>query len=266
VARILEVRRLGRTPYEETHALQEQLVEERLAGAIGDVLILTEHEPVITLGRKSGDDPAAVTGSVAGVPVVSVERGGEATYHGPGQLVAYPIYLLPEGRRDLHRYLRDLEEVVIRMLAEVEVEGRRRPGLTGVWVGDKKLASIGVAVRRWVAWHGFSLNLFTDLEVYRSFRPCGLDPEVIRRFRRGILALRDREGLYDELHDRMPSVYGQVLPGYGTPVAKAPGAVQFIIGPEAQFKSFEDYLRSTEDPNARVTRLYPRDFWQVRSF
>jgi lipoate-protein ligase B len=177
VSGILEVRRLGRTPYAATHALQEQLVEQRLAGAIGDVLILTEHEPVITLGRGSGETP----GVIDDVPVVAVERGGEATYHGPGQLVAYPIYLLPEGRRDLHRYLRDLEEVVIRMLAEVEVEGTRRPGATGVWVGDKKLASIGVAVRRWVAWHGLSLNLFTDLAAYRRFRPCGLDPGVMGR-------------------------------------------------------------------------------------
>jgi lipoate-protein ligase B len=177
VARILEVRRLGRTDYAATHALQEELVAERLAGTSGDVLILTEHEPVITLGR--GAKPEAL--ETAGVPVVEVERGGDATYHGPGQLVAYPIYLLPEGRRDLHRYLRDLEEVVIRMLAEVEVEGTRRPGATGVWVGDKKLASIGVAVRRWVAWHGLSLNLFTDLAAYQRFRPCGLDPAVMGR-------------------------------------------------------------------------------------
>jgi lipoate-protein ligase B len=113
--------------------------------------------------------------------VVEVERGGEATYHGPGQLVAYPILLLPEERRDLHRYLRDLEEVVIRMLAEVEVEGTRRQGLTGVWVGERKIASIGVAVRRWVTWHGFALNLATDLEAFRAFRPCGLDPDVMTR-------------------------------------------------------------------------------------
>jgi len=186
VAAILEVRRLGRTPYAATHALQEELVAQRLAGAITDVLILTEHDPVITLGRKSRALPAEPMEpmepmELGGVPTVAVERGGEATYHGPGQLVAYPIYLMPEGRRDLHRYLRDLEEVVIRMLAEVAVEGTRRPGKTGVWVGDKKLASIGVAVRRWVAWHGFSLELFTDLAAYKSFRPCGLAPDVMGR-------------------------------------------------------------------------------------
>jgi len=175
---LLEVRRLGRKAYAEVHALQEELLERRIAGEIGDVLILSEHEPVITLGRGSPDGQPA---EIEGVPVVRVERGGEATYHGPGQMVAYPIYQLPEGRRDLHRFMRDLEEVVIRMLAEVEVAGTRRPGLTGVWVEDKKICSIGVAVRRWVTWHGLSLNLFNDLEVYRSFRPCGLDPEVMTR-------------------------------------------------------------------------------------
>ena len=180
MAAILEVRRLGRTAYAATHKLQEELVAERLAGTVTDVLILTEHEPVITVGRKSGEMPSTPM-ETGGVPVVAVERGGEATYHGPGQLVAYPIYFMPEGRRDLHRYLRDLEEVVIRMLAEVEVEGTRRPGKTGVWVGEKKLASIGVAVRRWVAWHGFSLELFTDLAAYKSFRPCGLEPDVMGR-------------------------------------------------------------------------------------
>lgn len=177
---LLEVRRLGRKPYAEVHALQEELLRQRIAGEIGDVLILTEHDPVITLGRGSPES-AGPSAEEGGVPVVRVERGGEATYHGPGQMVAYPIYQLPEERRDLHRFMRDLEEVVIRMLAEVEVAGTRRPGLTGVWVGDKKISSIGVAVRRWVTWHGLSLNLFNDLEVYRCFRPCGLDPEVMTR-------------------------------------------------------------------------------------
>lgn len=174
---LLEVRRLSRTKYAEAHALQEALVAQRVAGSIGDQLLFTEHEPVITTGR-GGD---ALPAELGGVPVVAVERGGEATYHGPGQLVAYPIVLLSEDRRDLHRYLRDLEEVVIRVLAEVGVEGSRKPGLTGVWIAGKKICSLGVAVRRWVAWHGFALNLRTDLAVFRSFRPCGLDPDVMTR-------------------------------------------------------------------------------------
>lgn len=175
----LEVMRLGRSPYDDVHRLQEELLEKRIRGEIHDTLILTEHPPVITLGR--GSDVSAV-GNVD-VPVVAVERGGEATYHGPGQLVAYPIYRLPDGRRDVHRYLRDLEEVVIRVLSEVEIEGSRREGLTGVWIGEKKVCSIGVAVRRWVTWHGLALNVHTDLSAFRRFRPCGLDPAIMTRVR-----------------------------------------------------------------------------------
>lgn len=176
-ARILDVMRLGRTRYGDAHRLQQELVDERVRGAIRDTLVLTEHEPVITLGRGTPRDEAVA----GGIPVVEVERGGEATYHGPGQLVAYPIYALEGERRDLHRYLRDLEEVVIGMLAEVGLEGARRTGLTGVWLGERKICSVGVAVRRWVAWHGFALNVDTDLAAFRGFKPCGLDPDVMTR-------------------------------------------------------------------------------------
>jgi lipoate-protein ligase B len=162
-------------PYAAAHALQEELVLAHAQGSQGDVLLLCEHDPVVTVGR--GADAAEVR--VPGVEVVAVERGGEATYHGPGQLVAYPILLLPEGRRDLHRYLRDLEEVVIRVLLEVEIEGERRFGLTGVWVAGKKICSIGVAVRRWVTWHGLALNLTAGARDFAGFRPCGLDPSVM---------------------------------------------------------------------------------------
>lgn len=173
----LDVRRVGRTSYEAAHRFQLELVEARVAGRTGDVLVLTEHDPVVTVGRGTPRG-APAAGSV---PVVEVERGGEATYHGPGQLVAYPILALPPERRDLHRYLRDLEQVVIGVLAEFEVEGTRRPGLTGVWIGERKVCSIGVAVKRWVSYHGFALNLHTDLAAFRGFRPCGLDPDVMTR-------------------------------------------------------------------------------------
>lgn len=176
----LEVRRLGRTRYAEAHAEQQALLEQRLAGQVGDLLLLTEHEPVITVGRGTPSDEQRAL-ATTGLEVVEVERGGEATYHGPGQLVAYPLLLLPEGRRDLHRYLRDLEEVVIGVLAEFELEGVRRPGLTGVWLGEKKVCSLGVAVRRWVTWHGLALNLHTDLAPFRRFHPCGLASDVMTR-------------------------------------------------------------------------------------
>ena len=176
----LEIRRLGRTRYAEAHALQQALVEQRLAGTLADLLLLTEHEPVVTVGRGTPVEEQRALGAT-GLEVVEVERGGEATYHGPGQLVAYPLLLLPEERRDLHRYLRDLEEVVIGLLSEFELEGVRRPGLTGVWLGEKKVCSIGVAVRRWVTWHGLALNLHTDLAPFRRFHPCGLSSDVMTR-------------------------------------------------------------------------------------
>lgn len=174
---ILEVRRLGRTLYADAHAEQRRLLEERIAGRAPDLLLLTEHEPVVTVGR--GSDPRQL--AALALPVVEVERGGEATYHGPGQVVGYPILALPEGRRDLHRYLRDLEEVVLRVLAEFDVEGSRRAGATGVWIGERKVCSIGVAVRRWVTWHGLALNVHTDPRAFVGFRPCGLDPGVMTR-------------------------------------------------------------------------------------
>lgn len=172
---VLDVQRWLRTDYAQAHRRQQELVERRIAGEIGDVLVLTEHDPVITIGR--GTDRADV--AHASLPIVEVERGGEATYHGPGQLVAYPILALPQARRDLHRYLRDLEEVVIRVLDEFDIVGLRRPGATGVWIGERKVCSIGVAVRRWVAWHGLALNLSADLAHFAQFRPCGLDASVM---------------------------------------------------------------------------------------
>ena len=173
----LEVRRLGRVAYAEARALQEELLAQRVAGQVPDQLLLVEHPPVVTLGRRT---PAAEW-SHLGVEVVEVERGGEATWHGPGQLVGYPVVALPEGRRDLHRYLRDLEQVVIDVLAGLGLEAGRREGWTGVWVGEQKLCSIGVAVRRWVAWHGFALNVTCDLGGFRGFAPCGLQSAVMGR-------------------------------------------------------------------------------------
>ena len=141
--RLVTVERWGRTTYEDAHRRQLALLEARIAGEVGDTIVLTEHEPVVTCGRKSD---AGELGALD-VPVVEVERGGEATYHGPGQLVAYPIILLPDSRRDLHRYLRDLEQAAIGVLGEFGVTGSREPGLTGVWIGDHKVCSLGVAVR-----------------------------------------------------------------------------------------------------------------------
>jgi lipoyl(octanoyl) transferase len=150
------------------------LVAARQADAIADTLVLVEHPEVITLGRSGKPENVLAAGDV---PVVPVERGGDVTYHGPGQLVAYPIFLLREPERDLHRYLRGLEEAILRTLADFGLTGMRVSGRTGVWIGDggspRKLASIGVAVRRWVTLHGLALNVNTDLARFATINPCG---------------------------------------------------------------------------------------------
>jgi lipoyl(octanoyl) transferase len=160
--------------------MQRDLVAARQAGAISDTLILVEHPEVITLGRSA--KPGNVL-DAGGVPVVSVERGGDVTLHGPGQLVAYPIFHLREDERDLHRYLRNLEDAVMRTLADFGIAGTRQPGKTGVWTAQApaplKLASIGVAVRKWVTLHGLALNVHTDLARFAAIHPCGFPAGVM---------------------------------------------------------------------------------------
>jgi lipoate-protein ligase B len=152
----------------------------RQADAVPDTLILVEHPEVITLGRSARPENLLAPDAM---PVVAVERGGDVTYHGPGQLVAYPIFRLAEDERDLHRLLRGLEESVIRTLAAFDIPGRRIAGSTGVWTGSasapRKLASIGVAVRKWVTMHGLALNVTTDLARFRAINPCGFDASVM---------------------------------------------------------------------------------------
>jgi lipoyl(octanoyl) transferase len=168
---------LGRLDYAAAYERQLALVAERQRGEGLDTLILVEHPHVITLGRTRG---ARANVLAAGdVPVVEIERGGDATYHGPGQLVAYPIVRLDDEERDLHRFLRALEEGMIRALAELGVTAGRRPGATGVWVGDRKIASIGIACRRWVTFHGVALNVSTDLSYFTRINPCGFDATVM---------------------------------------------------------------------------------------
>lgn len=183
VARALDVRRLGRVDYAAALELQARLVEERRSGAIGDSLLLLEHPPVITLGVKTRGKPTNIIASpealaAEGVSVFETGRGGDITYHGPGQLVGYPILDLRPDRCDVHRYVRDLEEVLIRALQDFRIEGRRVAGLTGVWVGpagrEEKIAAIGVRISRWITSHGFALNVATDLRHFRLIVPCGI--------------------------------------------------------------------------------------------
>jgi len=168
---------LGLRPYAEVWELQKQLVERVAAGESGDVLLLCEHPAVITLGRKSTIESDVL--DAGRFPIFPVERGGEATHHAPGQIVGYPILYLEESERDLHRVLRNLEEINIRALARQGIEAGRRSGLTGVWVGDRKVTSVGLAVRKWVTYHGFALNVSNDVSGFDAIRPCGLTAEVM---------------------------------------------------------------------------------------
>lgn len=179
VARELQVRRLGLLPYGEALELQAQLVEDRKAGRIPDQLLLLEHPPVITLGVKARKDRSNVLAtpealSAAGVELFETGRGGDVTYHGPGQLVGYPILDLRPDRCDVHRYVRDLEEALILAAATFGVTSGRLEGLTGTWVGTEKLAAIGVRISRWVTSHGFALNVTTNLSHFDLIVPCGI--------------------------------------------------------------------------------------------
>jgi lipoate-protein ligase B len=170
---------LGRVPYRAALEFQRRAVEARAKGDSPDVLYFVEHDPVLTVGRAGqGESLRASAAELGrrGIEVIPVERGGSVTYHGPGQIVGYPIVSLETlpGGRDVHRYLRDLEEAILHVLSSYGLTGGRRPPYTGVWVGDQKIAAIGVAVRRWVAFHGFALNVSPDLSHFDLIHPCGI--------------------------------------------------------------------------------------------
>ena len=176
--RELWVVRLGRLPYDEALALQRAAARARITGAVPqDLLLLVEHPPVVTLGRSSKQQHLLCTREMLaarGIALFEVERGGDVTYHGPGQLVGYPIVDLKRHKQDLHWYLRQVEASLISTLAYVDIVGARNPGKTGVWVGERKIASIGVHARDWVTWHGFALNVTTELSGFEVIVPCGI--------------------------------------------------------------------------------------------
>lgn len=173
---MLHVEDLGTVGYEEARTRQQEQLQARLRSEVPDTLFLVEHPTVVTLGR--GTDPKNLRDPDR-FPVVESERGGDATLHAPGQLVGYLIRLLPEGDRDLHAHLRLLEEIVIQTIGRFGVQGRRRDGATGVWVGDRKIASLGVACRSWCTWHGFALNVDLPLEQFSVINPCGFEANIM---------------------------------------------------------------------------------------
>ena len=177
--RTFEIRRLGLVPYGEALKLQRELVEERRTGRVPDLLLLLQHPPVITLGVKGDGGRSNVLATAErlaelGVEVSETGRGGDVTYHGPGQIVGYPILDLKPDRCDVHRYVRDLEEVMIRVCADYGVTAGRINGLTGAWVGNEKIGAIGVRISRWITSHGFAFNVTTNLADFRLIVPCGI--------------------------------------------------------------------------------------------
>ena len=203
--RTFEVRRLGLVPYSEALKLQRELVEERRAGRVPDLLILLQHPPVITLGVKGDGGRSNVLATSArlvelGIDVSETGRGGDVTYHGPGQIVGYPILDLKPDRCDVHRYVRDLEEVMIRVCADYGVKAGRINGLTGAWVGSGKIGAIGVRISRWITSHGFAFNVNTNLADFQLIVPCGIAD-------RGVASLEQVTGRAHSISD----VEGRVI-------------------------------------------------------
>ncbi len=179
MARVVD---LGRVAYAEAWAIQSRQLARRIADEVDDTAFLVEHDPVYTVGRKLG--AMANVLAPGDVPVVEVERGGDVTFHGPGQLVVYPIVALHGRDRDLHAWLRRLESLCFEVLMEFGLQGQRDPRGTGAWVNGRKIASIGIACRRWVTWHGLALNVTTDLDYLSRIHPCGLDAAVYTSMQR----------------------------------------------------------------------------------
>jgi lipoate-protein ligase B len=197
---------LGRTDYLAALQVQEQLVDLKLRGASADLLLFVEHPPVYTLGR--GGKEANVV-APKDVPVYRASRGGDVTYHGPGQLIIYPIIdLRSKLRKDVHRYVRNLEQSAILTLADFGMVGTRRPPYTGIWIGDKKIGAIGVAVRRCVTYHGLALNVNTDLSYFQRIIPCGLSWADVTSMAQDLGAEQSMESVRESFLHHFAELFG----------------------------------------------------------
>lgn len=168
---------LGRSQYKKAWDMQKKLVNMRFANKIPDTIIITEHQPVITMGRGTDKKNLLCTPEKLkekGIDLFEIERGGDITFHGPGQIVVYPIINLNERGRDVHKYLRELENFAIEALGDLDLEAETKEGLTGIWVNDHKIGAIGVAVTKWITYHGLALNINTDLDYFKFINPCGI--------------------------------------------------------------------------------------------
>ncbi|HTM14929.1 MAG TPA: lipoyl(octanoyl) transferase LipB [Bryobacteraceae bacterium] len=194
-APLCELRDLGSMRYAEAFGLQQQFVERRKHGEIADQLLIVEHPHVVTMGRNGHDENLLCAPELlnrAGIEFHRTDRGGDVTYHGPGQIVGYPIFDLREWKRDVVAYVRALEQVLIDALAEFGIPAGREAGATGVWTAERKIAAIGVHISRWVTSHGFALNVATDLSYFRYIVPCGLTKPVTSMQALGCQADRDQ--------------------------------------------------------------------------
>jgi lipoyl(octanoyl) transferase len=203
-------RSLGRVGYEEAARLQEELVNRRRRGEIPDQLLLLEHPHVLTKGSRAREEHILVDAAARdslGLTVHESGRGGDVTYHGPGQLVGYPILQLQKEEQDAHRYLRQLEEVLIRVLERLGIPAQRHPCYTGVWVGDAKVAAIGVRLSRWVTSHGFALNVNCDLSYFDTIVPCGIQGKRVSSLRDLGLASLNLEQVTPDLVSQFGTVF-----------------------------------------------------------
>jgi len=210
--RTLAVRRLGRVSYERGLEMQADLVARRQKGEAPDTLLLLEHDPVFTLGRNARAENVLLPAEALrarGFGVYETGRGGDVTYHGPGQAVGYPILHLEPGRQDVHRYVRDLEEVMIRACADAGVAAGRLSGKTGVWVGREKVGAIGVRIARWVTSHGFALNVANELEPFELIVPCGIRDHGVTSLARLLGRPVSFEHTLDRLAHHVAAVFGR---------------------------------------------------------
>jgi lipoyl(octanoyl) transferase len=231
----LSVANLGIVEYKAALALQAAMVAARHADEIGDTLLLLEHPHVFTLGRGA-DERFLLSQRPNEVPIYRVSRGGQVTYHGPGQLIGYPILKLEGRDRDVHRYLRGIEEAMIRALADCEIAATRRDGLTGIWVGAQKIGSIGVGIKRWTTCHGFALNVCPDLSYFNGIVPCGIDGCVMT----SVGLLREKGISVDEFAILMRSRFAEIF-GYPESVTVEPATMWNLVAsnsaPEEQHRN-----------------------------
>jgi lipoyl(octanoyl) transferase len=207
---MLESRYLGRISYDEAHVMQRHLWRQRVLDDIPDQLLLLEHPPVITLGRMAKSEHLLASEpqlAALGIQVREADRGGDVTYHGPGQLVGYAIINLQPDRMDVLQYLRDLEEALIEVLEHYGLFGNRIPGSTGVWVGQRKIAAIGVKISRWVTYHGFAFNVNTNLSAFDFIVPCGIQNAQVTSLQRELRCAADLEEVAQVTAEKMNMIF-----------------------------------------------------------